>query len=86
MNFRTILMILAPFSVLLSQAHPGHDLLEHGAGHAASSPYHLAVLTGCACVLFAVGQLVRSASARKYLRLSGAVVLAIVGALWGFGI
>ena len=86
MNFRTILMTLVPFSVLLAQAHPGHDLLEHGASHAATSPYHLAVLACVALVLFAVAQLVRSAAARKYLRLGGAVMLAVAGALWGLGI
>ncbi len=86
MNFRTILMTLMPFCMLLAQAHPGHDLLEHGASHAASSPYHLAVLACSALVLFAIAQMVRGAAAKKYLRIGAALVLGVAGALWGLGI
>ena len=86
MNFRKLSMALLPLSVLLANAHPGHDLMEHGAGHVASSPYHLFVLAGFALVLFAVAQVVRSQSAKKYLRFAGAAALLVAGALWGFGI
>src|SRR5687767_13412174 len=86
MNFRKLLMALLPLSVLLANAHPGHDLMEHGAGHVASSPYHLFVLAGAAVVLFGIAQVVRSQSAKKYLRFAGAAALVVAGALWGFGI
>ena len=86
MNFRTILTALLPLSVLLAKAHPGHGLLEHGAGHAATSPYHIAVLGACALVMLAVAQVVRSATAKKYLRIVGALGLVAAGAMWGLGI
>ena len=86
MNFRKLLMALLPLSVLVAKAHPGHDLMEHGAGHVASSPYHLFVLAAVALVLIAAAQVVRSESAKKYLRYAGATALVVAGALWGFGI
>ncbi|MGZ8919345.1 MAG: hypothetical protein ACXW3L_00035 [Limisphaerales bacterium] len=86
MNFRKLLMALAPLSVVLANAHPGHDLMEHGATHVASSAYHLFVLACLAVVMLAVAQVVRSESAKKYLRLAGAAALVIAGALWGLGV
>ena len=86
MNFRKLMLALLPLSVLVANAHPGHGLMEHGAGHVASSPYHLFVLAGFAVALFAVAQVVRSQSAKKYLRCAGAAALLAAGALWGFGV
>jgi hypothetical protein len=86
MNFRKLWMALLPLSVLVANAHPGHDMMEHGAGHVASSPYHLFVLAGFAVVLFAVGQVVRSQSAKKYFRFAGAAALLVAGAVWSLGI
>jgi hypothetical protein len=86
MNFRKLLMVLAPLSLVLANAHPGHDLMEHGAGHVAASAYHLFVLAGFAVVMLAVAQVVRSDSARKYLRVAGAAALAVAGTLWSLGI
>jgi hypothetical protein len=86
MKFRNLLMALLPLSLVLATAHPGHDLLEHGAGHVASSPFHLFVLAAGAVVLFGIAQFVRSASARKYLRFAGAAALVVAGALWTLGI
>lgn len=86
MNFRTMLIALLPLSVLLANAHPGHDLLQHGAAHAATSPYHIAVLGICALVMLAVAQIVRSSAAKKYLRWGGAVALIAAVAMWGLGI
>lgn len=86
MNFRRILMALAPLTLVLVSAHPGHGIMEHGAGHVASSAYHLFVLAGLAVVMLGVGQVVRSESARKYLRVAGATALVVAGALWGLGI
>lgn len=79
-------MALLPLSVVLASAHPGHGLMEHGAGHVATSAYHLLVLAGVAGVMFGAAQFVRSQSARKYLRVAGAATLLIAGALWGLGI
>jgi hypothetical protein len=86
MNFRKWLMALAPLSVALASAHPGHDLMEHGAGHVAASAYHLFVLAGFALVMLAVAQVVQSERAKKYMRLAGAAALVVAGTLWGLGI
>jgi hypothetical protein len=86
MNFRKLLMALLPLTLVMASAHPGHDLMEHGAGHVASSPYHLFVLAAVAVVMLGTAQMVRGASAKKYLRLSGATALLVAGAMWGLGI
>jgi len=86
MNFRKWLMAMLPLTLVLAKAHPGHDLMEHGAGHVASSPYHLFVLAAVAVVTLGVAQMVRNASAKKYLRLAGATALVAAGAMWGLGI
>ena len=86
MSFRKLMLALMPLSVVLGNAHPGHGMMEHGAAHVATSAYHLFVLAGMAVALFVVAQVVRSATAKKYLRLGGMAALATAGALWGFGI
>lgn len=86
MNFRKWLMAMLPLTLVLASAHPGHDLMEHGAGHVASSPYHLFVMAAVAVVMLGTAQMVRSASAKKYLRLAGATALIAAGAMWGLGI
>jgi hypothetical protein len=86
MSFQRFLMALLPLSVVFANAHPGHGMLEHGAGHVASSAYHLFVLAGIAVVMFGVAQVVRSATARKYLRVTGAAALLAAGTLWGLGL
>ena len=86
MNFRKLLMAMLPLTLVLASAHPGHDLMEHGAGHVASSPYHLFVLAAVAVVTLGVAQMVRNASAKKYLRFAAATALVVAGAMWGLGI
>ena len=86
MTFRNLLIALLPFTLALTHAHPGHGLLEHGAGHVASSVYHLIVLCAVAFGTFVVAQVVRNTSAKRYLRAAGATALIVAGALWGFGI
>ena len=78
-------MMLLPCTVALTSAHPGHGLLEHGAGHVAGSAYHMVVLLALGLMLFAVGQVVRSEPARRYLRVAGATALVMAGILLGFG-
>ena len=79
-------MAMLPLTLVLASAHPGHDLMEHGAGHVATSPYHLFVLAAVAALMLGVAQLVRNATAKKYLRFGGATVLIVAGAMWGLGI
>ena len=85
MNFRNLL--LAAFaSTIAASAHPGHDLMAHGAGHVATSAYHLFVLFAVAVLSFAGGQFVRHAAARRILRAAGATALVAAIAVWTLGI
>jgi hypothetical protein len=86
MNFRKLLMAMLPLTLVLASAHPGHDLMQHGAGHVATSAYHLFVLAAVAVVMLGIAQMVRGAKAKKYLRLAGATALVVAGAMWGMGI
>jgi len=79
-------MAMLPLTLVLASAHPGHDLMAHGAGHVASSVYHLFVLAAVAVVTLGVAQMVRSAKAKKYLRLAAATALVAAGAMWGLGV
>ena len=84
MSFRKLLIALLPITLVIAKAHPGHGLMEHGAGHVANSAYHLFALSTFAAAIFAVAQLVRIPTAKKYLRLAGATVLIAAAMLWGF--
>lgn len=86
MNFRKLFIAMLPLTLVLASAHPGHGLLEHGAGHVLSSMYHVLLLAVAALVMFAVAQFVQSSSAKKSLRFVGAAALLTAGALWGTGI
>lgn len=69
-----------------AQAHPGHGLLDHGARHAVTSPYHVGVLAliGAGCWL--AGRFVtRSILAKRLLRWAGAAALIAAVALWTLG-
>jgi hypothetical protein len=82
MNFRNLFLVFSAFAIS-AQAHPGHDLMAHGAGHVATSPYHLMVLCLAALVSFVVGQMVRNAVTRRIFRVTGITALLAAGALWG---
>jgi hypothetical protein len=83
MNSRNLFLVLSV--VITTQAHPGHDLMAHGAAHVATSAYHLWVLCAVGLASFAVGQLVRSAANRRVFRAAGVAVLLAAATLWGFG-
>jgi len=69
-----------------AQAHPGHGLLDHGAKHALTSPYHAGMLAaiGVGCWLVAHFA-TRRAVPRRLLRWAGATALLVAAALWTFG-
>lgn len=75
----TLLLISA---IVSAQAHPGHGLLDHGVAHLAASPFHALVLTAFGAGAFALAQALRHATARRCLRITGAVSLALAAALW----
>ena len=43
--------------VQTANAHPGHGLLDHGAAHAITSPYHLVILAALGIAMIAVAQI-----------------------------
>ncbi len=74
-----LIALLAFASV--AQAHPGHDLFEHGAAHVATSPYHLLVLAIVATALAVAARFVRSARARGLLRKGATACVVLAAAL-----
>ena len=63
-------------------AHPGHDLLEHGSAHVATSPYHLAGLCAVCLLLFGAARLVKAPTAKRLLGGAGFALLAFT-IVWG---
>jgi hypothetical protein len=85
MNLRFAFVLVALSGLISSAlAHPGHDLMSHGAAHVATSPYHLAILCLAALTMGALGFLVHSLRAQRLLRFGavGLGCLALVLALW----
>ena len=69
-----------------AQAHPGHGLLDHGAEHAITSPYHAGMLAaiGVGCWLAARFAAHRTV-ARRLFQWAGATALLAAVALWTLG-
>lgn len=69
-----------------AQAHPGHGLLDHGAKHALTSPYHAGILAAIGVGCWLAGHFAaRRAVPRRFLRWAGATALLAAAALWTFG-
>ena len=68
-----------------ANAHPGHRLLDHGAAHVITSPYHLVILAAMGVAMIAVAQIVRSRSAQQCLRIAGVGAVIAAGALCALG-
>jgi hypothetical protein len=64
-----------------AQAHPGHDLFEHGADHVATRPYHLFGLAIVAIVLTVAAKCVWSTRVRALLRRGATACVVLVVAL-----
>jgi hypothetical protein len=71
--------------VQAANAHPGHGLLDHGAAHVITSPYHLVILAAMGVAMTAVAQIVRSRSARQWMRIAGVAAVIAAGLLSAFG-
>ena len=84
MNFRNLLLALVA-TVMTAHAHPGHDIMAHGASHVATSPFHLLVLAMVGLVSMGIAQLVRNVAARRMLRTAGATALIAATAIWSLG-
>jgi hypothetical protein len=68
-----------------ANAHPGHPLLDHGAAHVITSPYHLAILAAIGVAMIAVAQIVRSRTARQCMRIAGVGAVIAAGLLGALG-
>ena len=69
-----------------AQAHPGHGLLDHGAKHALTSPYHAGMLAAIGVGCWLVGRFAtHHAVPRRLLRWAGTAALLTAAALWTFG-
>jgi len=84
MNFRNLLLALVA-TVMTVHAHPGHDIMAHGASHVATSPFHLMVLAMVGLFSLGIAQLVRNVAARRVLQTAGATALVAATAIWGLG-
>jgi hypothetical protein len=66
----------------LAQAHPGHNVLDHGIRHAVLSPYHLLMLAITGGTLLGLSFLIRRTLPRFSLQLAGASMVLAALAAW----
>jgi hypothetical protein len=71
--------------VQTANAHPGHGLLEHGAAHVITSPYHLMILATMGVAMIAIARIVRSRSAQRNMRIAGVGAVIAAGLLCALG-
>lgn len=67
----------------VAHAHPGHGLVDHGALHAITSPYHLGVLALCGAGLWFGARFVQGRGPRRILQYAGLAGLLVAGVLLG---
>ena len=70
------------FSAISTQAHPGHDLFNHGATHALTSPFHLFVLAIIGAASFLAAQVMRSPKVQQSTRAGGLAMMLLSLLLW----
>jgi len=75
-------LLIAP--AIPASAHPGHNPLSHGMDHLLTSPYHLMMVVGIGCGLFASALWVRSRGGRLSLRITGGLMVAATAVVWVF--
>ena len=68
-----------------ANAHPGHPLLDHGASHLMTSPYHWAMLGATGVAMIAIAKVVRNRSARQCLGIAGIGAVIAAGLLCALG-
>lgn len=77
------LVVLGPSGASTAQAHPGHALGEHGAGHVISSPYHLFILAVTGLLLWLGARFVQRRLPRRLLQAGGLAAVAGAALMWG---
>ena len=68
-----------------ANAHPAHGLLDHGAAHMITSPYHLVILGTLGVAMIAVAQIVRTRSVQRCLRIGGVGAVIVASLLCALG-
>jgi hypothetical protein len=85
-SIKAFLFSAAVLAVVHSaNAHPGHGLLDHGAAHMITSPYHLVILGALGVAMIAVAQIVRTGSVQRFLRIGGVGAVLAAGLLCALG-
>jgi hypothetical protein len=74
-----LVLALTIFSV---RAHPGHDLMEHGPAHVATSPFHLLIVATVSVLCFTCAALVMNPRVKRVLSSTGAVALLLATVMW----
>ena len=83
-QLRSLTVAAATFTLALSaQAHPGHAIGDHGALHAVTSPYHLAILAVSGAALWFAGRFVQRHLPRRALQFTGLATILAAAVLWG---
>jgi hypothetical protein len=77
----TIFLLFASTTLSL-RAHPGHDLTEHGLGHAVTSSFHLLMIVLVSALCFTFRKLVVNHRVKSVLSSTGAVALLVAAVLW----
>ncbi len=79
---RSLFILLIPLLSIALHAHPGHDFMQHGASHVATSLYHLAPLAFLSLVCFTIAAFARRPRLQRILRGTGVLSLVAVAVLW----
>jgi hypothetical protein len=69
-------------SAVLAHAHPGHGLLDRGAAHIVTSPFHLFVLLMIGLALTLVANVVSAPLARRVLRVAAVALVVLTAVSW----
>jgi len=81
---RLVVLVLTLFTLApLTNAHPGHSLIEAAPAHLLTSPDHLVVLTFLGLFSCLIARFVRARLLRQLLQVSGAFSTLTAVVLWG---
>jgi hypothetical protein len=78
---RVAIILAAVLGATSAQAHPGHDLLDYGAAHVATSLYHATIVVICGAVLAIAARFAGSARAQMAFRIATTACLVLAALL-----
>jgi hypothetical protein len=79
---RCIVFLFSFLATLSLQAHPGHDLMEHGPAHVVTSPFHLLIIAMVSALCLTCATFVMNPRAKRVLSSTGAVALLVAAVTW----